>query len=63
MQECIVTDIKSEGKSRFSTCLYRTPREIHDQLERFYKLLDFLLFNFNDLNPYFYVLLGDFNGK
>ena len=62
LQECLVTEIKSEGKSCFFTSLYRSPSQTHDQIEDFYKILDLLLASINDLNPYCSVFTGDFNG-
>lgn len=61
LQECLVTEIESGGKSCFFTYLSRYLSQTHDQLEDFYKLLDVLLSSFNGLNPYYCVVVGDFN--
>ena len=39
LQECLVTEIESGGKSCFFTCLSRYLSQTHDQLEDFYKLM------------------------
>ena len=61
LQECLVTEIKSRGKSCFITCLCRQPSQTHDQIEDFYKILDLFLFNINNLNSYCSAVSVNFN--
>ena len=61
LQECLVTEIKSRGKSCFFTCLCRQPSQTHDQIEDFYKILDLFLFNINNLNSYCSAVSVNFN--
>ena len=44
-------------------CLYRSPSQNHDELERFCTNFDLLLSNINNLYPTCSIVLGDFNAK
>ena len=35
MKDCIVTEINVNNKKCFFTCLYRSPSQSHEELERF----------------------------
>ena len=63
VKDCIVTEINVNKEKCFFTCLYRSPIESHDQLERFCANFDLLLSNINDLHRTCSNLPGDFNAK
>ena len=45
------------------TCLYRSPSQNHDELERFFINFDLLLSSINNLHPNCSIVLDDFNAK
>ena len=45
------------------TCLYRSPSQSHDELQRFCVNFDLLLSNINDLDPTCSIVSGDFYAK
>ena len=45
------------------TCLYRSPSQNHDELERFFINFDLLLSNINNLHSNCSIVLDDFNAK
>ena len=51
LKDCIVTEINVNNDKCFFTCLYRSPSQSHDELERFCANFDLLLSNINDLYP------------
>ena len=63
IKDCIVTEINVNNEKCFCTCLYRSPSQSYDELERFCANFDLLLSNINDLHPTCSVVLGDFNAK
>ena len=63
IKDCIVTEINVNNEKCFITCLYRSPSQSHDELERFCANFDLLLSNINDLHPTCSIVLGDFNAK
>ena len=63
IKDCIVTEINVNNEKCFFTCLYRSPSQSHDELERFCANFDLLLSNINDLHPTCSIVLGDFNAK
>ena len=63
IKDCIVTEINVNNEKCFITCLYRSPSQSHDELERFCVNFDLLLSNINDLHPTCSIVLGDFNAK
>ena len=62
LQECLVVEIKSRGKSCFFTCLYRYPSQNQDQFEHVCGDLE-LFFSNTGLNSNCFILIGDFNGR
>ena len=63
IKDCIVTEINVNNEKCFFTCLYRSPSQSHDELERFCATFDLLLSNISDLHPTCSVVLGDFSAK
>ena len=63
IKDCIVTEINVNNEKCFFTCLYRSPSQSHDELERFCANFDLLLSNINDLHPTCSIVLGDCNAK
>ena len=61
LQEYLVNDIIVYNEKCFSTCLYRYPKQNHEESENVSSNLDLLLSNINDNHPL--TLIGDFNGK
>ena len=51
VKDCIETEINVNNEKCFFTCLYRSPSQSHDELERFCANFDLLLSNINDLHP------------
>ena len=56
-----MTEIIVDNEKSFSTCLYRYPNQIYEELENVSSNLDLLLSNINDNHPI--APLGDFNAK
>ena len=63
MQECLVTELSMNNEKCFFTCLYRSPSQIHEELDTFCYNLDLLLSNINSNHPNCSILIGDFNAK
>ena len=61
LQEYLVIDIIVYNEKCFSTCLYRYPKQNHEESENVSSDLDLLLSNINDNHPL--TLIGDFNAK
>ena len=59
----LVTQINVNNEKRFFTCLYRSPSQSYDELERFCANFDLPLSNINDLHPTCSIVLGNFNAK
>ena len=51
VKDCLVTEINVNNKKCFSMCLYRSPCQNHDELERFCTHFNLLLSNINNLHP------------
>ena len=63
MKECLVTEINVNNVKHFFTCLYKSPSQSHEELERFCSNLDLLFSNINDQHPACSIAIGDFNAK
>ena len=63
IKDCILTKVNANNEKCFFPCLYRSPSQRHDELERFCANFDLLLCNISDLHPTCSVVLGDFNAK
>ena len=59
IQDCLVTEINVNNEK----CLYRSPRQNHDVLERFCTNFDLPLPNINNLHPACSIVLCDFNAQ
>ena len=63
ISDCLVTKINVNNEKCFFTCLYRSPSQSHDELERFCINFDLLLSNISNFHPTCSLVLGDFNAK
>ena len=63
IKDCLATEIDVYNEKCFFTCLYRSPSQSHDELERFSANFDLLLSNINDLHLSCSIVLGDFNAR
>ena len=63
IKDFLITEINVNIEKCSFTCLYRSPSQSHDELERFCANFDLLLFYINELHPTCSIVLGDFNGK
>ena len=61
IKDYLITEININNKKCFFTCLYRSPIQSHDELERFCTNFDLLLSNISNLHPTCSIGLGDFN--
>ena len=60
LQEYLVTEIIVDNEKYCFTCLYRSPNQIHEELENFSSNLDLLLSNINDNHPTCFYSYGRF---
>ena len=63
LENCLVTETRSQNGKCFLTCIYRSPSENHDEFQNFYAKFDTLLNNINDEFPICSVVTGDFNAR
>ena len=63
LDNCLVTEIRSQNEKCFLTCLYRSPSQSHDEFENFCIKFDILLSQINDELPICSVVTGDFNAR
>ena len=63
IKDCLVTEINLNSEKCFFTCLYRSPSQNHDELERFCINFDLLLSNINNLHPTYSIVLGNFSAN
>ena len=63
MEECLVTETNVNNEKWFFTCLYRSPGQSHEELERFCSNLDSLLSHINSQHPAGSIVAVDFNAK
>ena len=60
LDNCLVTEICSQGEKNFLTCVYRSPSQNHDEFEDFCTKFDLLMSSINDELPLCSVITGDF---
>ena len=60
LDNCLVTEIRSQNEECFLTCLYRSPSQSHDEFEKFCIKFDILLSQINDELP---ICSDDFNAR
>ena len=63
LDNCLVTEIRSQNEKCFLTCLYRSPSQSRDEFENFCIKFDILLSQINDELPICSVVTGDFNAR
>ena len=61
LDNCLVTEIRSENEKCFLTCIYRSPSQNQDEFKDFCTNLDILLNNIIDEHPLCSIVTGDFN--
>ena len=61
LDNCLVTEIHSQGEKCFLTCIYCSPSQSRDEFDDFYTKFDLLLCNINQEFPLRSVAMGDFN--
>ena len=63
LKECLVAEILYNNKKCFLVTLYRSPSQSDIEFDDFITNLELLIDNIYNLNPYFLILLRDFNAK
>ena len=63
MDNCLVTEIRSQNEKCYLTCIYHSPSQNHEEFQNFYAKFDALLNNINDEFPICSVVTGDFNAR
>ena len=63
LKECLVVEIFYNNKKCVLVSLYRSPSQTDIEFDEFITNLEILIDNIHGLNPYFVILLGDFNAK
>ena len=61
LDNCLVTETRSQGEKNFLACVYRSPSQNHDEFEDFCTKFDLLMSSINDELPLCSVITGDFN--
>ena len=61
LPECIICEIKLNGKKHFFVVLYRSPSQSHFEFENFLNIFEKLISLFVAKNPYSLTVTGDFN--
>ena len=63
LDNCLVTEIRSQNEKCFLTCIYRSPSQNQDEFKNFCTNFDILLNNINDELPLSSIVTGDFNAR
>ena len=63
LDNCLVTEIRSQCEKNFLTCIYRSPSQNHDEFEDFSTKFDLLMSSINDELALCSVIIGDFNAR
>ena len=63
LDNCLVTEIRSQNEKCFLTCIYRSPSQSPDEFENFCLKFDLLLNKVNDEFPLCSIITGDFNAR
>ena len=61
LDNCLVTEIRSQNKKCFLTCIDRSPSQNQDEFKNFCTNFDILINNINDELPLCSIVTGDFN--
>ena len=63
LDNCLVTEIRSQNEKCFLTCIYRSPSQNQDEFKIFCNNLDILLNITNNKLPLCLIVTGDFNAR
>ena len=63
LENCLVTEIRSQNEKCFLSCIYRSPSQNRDEFENFRTNFDILLNNINDEVPLCSIVTEDFNAR
>ena len=63
LDNCLVTEIRSQNEKCFLTCIYRSPSQNRDEFKNVCANFDILLNNINDELPLCLIVRGDFNAR
>ena len=63
LDNCPVTEIRSQNEKCFLTCIHRPPSQNQDEFENFCTNFDILLNNINDKLLLFSIVTNDFNAR
>ena len=63
LDNCLVTEIRSQGEKCFLTCIYCSPSQSRDDFDNFCTKFDLLLSNINQEFPLCSIVTGDFNAR
>ena len=63
LDNCLVTEIRSQNEKCFFSCIYRSPSQNRDEFENFCLKFDLLLNKINDEFPLCSVITGNFNAR
>ena len=63
LDNCLVTEIRSQNEKCFLTCIYCSPSQSQDEFKNFCTNFDILLNNINDELPLCSIVTGDFNAR
>ena len=63
LDNCLVTEIRSQGEKCFLTCIYRSPSQSRDEFDNFCTKFDLLLSNINQEFPLCSIVTRDFNAR
>ena len=61
LDNCLVTEIRSQSEKYFLTCISRSPSQNNEEFENFCANFDLLLSNINEEIPICSIITGDFN--
>ena len=63
LDNCLVTEIRSQNEKCFLTCIYRSPSQKPDEFENFCLKFELLLNKINSESPLSSIVTGDFNAR
>ena len=63
LQECLAIEMLYENKKCHLVTLYRSPSQTNDEFDEFINSFEQLIDLIYNSNPYFIIILGDFNAK
>ena len=63
LDNCLVTEIRSQGEKCFLNCIYGSPSQSHDEFDDFCTKFDLLVNNINHEFPLCSIVTGDFSAR